>query len=612
MESGLTLAQARWVINQRADLVEKLDELFPRDEVGICWEKGQDEWTLQTGNSTPDTGSSTSATNAANANSSTSSSTNTGNAPGTAGKRSVASQLVDMARRGYTLGVSDDGTPYGTEPGRSHIALPLRGGKLGLRVALARRYYDTHHVVASSQALANACTVLEGYAAQMPPRPLHLRIAGHDDKVYIDTADANDRVIVIHGGTWSFASGDIPVMFRRTELTASMPDPVHSGDLGKLWEYVRIAEADRPILLAVLVAALIQPDVPHVILAFLAEHGCAKSSSARYVVSLIDPSTAPLQMPPRDVDGWVTTANGARVVALDNLSGIPDWLSDALCRAATGEGHTKRQLYTDADLTVIRFRRVIILNGIDLGGLRGDLTDRLAPVDLIRITDTDRRDEAELATAWEQDRPAILGGLLDLATQVHARLPTFTMDKLPRMADFARVLACIDDICGTQGVWQYGERAKHQAADGLEADPFIARLMAMNFTCTDESASVILARARRGLILVSTRVATEGPHRHQSAKSRGTGTAVTGLADRKRQRGEQGPCHPLDDCAALMTIHSAVRLIGELPRGKSRKPNSPQIPGLTWRDDLARLARSQYALPLLWGLRPPFSLLSLF
>lgn len=412
-------------------------------------------------------------------------------------KPSVASQLVAMALKGYTLGVGDDGTPYGTKAQRPHIALPLRGGKLGLRTELARRYFKAHNgVVPSSQALTNAITVLEGYAAQATPRPLHLRVAGHDGKIYIDTADAQDRVIEISGGAWKFVNGAVPVIFRRTEPTGPMPDPVRSGDPSKLWKYIRITEKDRPILLAVLVSALIQPDVPHVILAFLAEHGCAKSSSARYVVSLIDPSVAPLRMPPRDIDAWVPTANGSYVVALDNLSSIADWLSDALCRAATGDGHTKRSLYTDTDLTVLQFRRVIILNSIDLGGLNGDLTDRLAPVDLVRIDDTkdgDRKAEDALATAWEQDRPAILGGLLDLAAQVHAKLPGYTMKRLPRMADFARVLGCVDDICNTKGLDQYGERAKHLAADGLAADQFIERMIELNYSCTDATAAEILA-----------------------------------------------------------------------------------------------------------------------
>jgi hypothetical protein len=410
-------------------------------------------------------------------------------------KPSIATQLVTMAGKHYTFGVGDDGTPYGAEPGRPHIALPLRGGQLGLRTALAARYYRAHKgSVPPSQALANAMVVLEGYAMQQTPQPLHLRVAGHGGRVYIDTADAANRVIEIGGGTWDFVSDAIPVMFRRTRQTAPMPDPVRGGKLSKLWEYIRIEKADRPILVATLVSALIQPDVPHVILAFITEHGSAKSFSTRCLVSLLDPVVAPLQMPPKDGEGWVTTANGSYVVALDNLSTISDWLSDALCRAATGDGHTKRALYTDTDLTVLKFRHIIILNGIDLGGLREDLTDRLAPVDLTPITD--RKDEAQLAAMWEQDRPAILGGLLDLAAKVHAKLPGYTAGQLPRMADFARVLGCIDEMSGTKGLEQYQKRAKHLAADGLESDPWMAQLMAQamsNCKFVDVSAASILA-----------------------------------------------------------------------------------------------------------------------
>ena len=40
-------------------------------------------------------------------------------------------------------------------------------------------------------------------------------------------------------------------------------------------------------------------------------------------------------------------ANNSRLLAFDNLSGIPAWLSDALCRVATGGSLAVRQLYTD-------------------------------------------------------------------------------------------------------------------------------------------------------------------------------------------------------------------------------------------------------------------------
>nr|WP_075540964.1 hypothetical protein [Mycobacterium kansasii] len=396
-------------------------------------------------------------------------------------KRSQASQLVDMALADYQLGVSDDGQPYGTYPYAPHVALPLRGGKLGLRNALARSYFRRFDVAPSSQALSDACATIEGFAAEKQPRTLHLRVAEHGGTVYIDTANQADRVIEISGGAWRLAD-TAPVMFRRTELTASMCDPVAGGDVSLLWRHINIAETARPVLLAVLVAALIQPGAPHVILALVAEHGSAKSTTAKRLVSLVDPSIAPLRMPPRDIDQWVTAANGSWMVAVDNVSTVPPWWSDALCRAATGDALTKRRLYTDADLAVLKFRRVVLLNGIDLGGLAGDLSDRLALVELGCVTPDKRRSEADLDRGWRIHCPLILGGLLDLAAKVHQRLDTVTVTGgLPRMADYARVLACMDEIAGSDGLARYRDRATRLAADSLASDSFVAELVANRY-----------------------------------------------------------------------------------------------------------------------------------
>lgn len=154
------------------------------------------------------------------------------------------------------------------------------------------------------------------------------------------------------------------------------------------------------------------------------------------LVDLIDPSPVPLRQAPRDADSWVTAASGSWVVALDSLSTISPWLSDSLCRAATGDGNVKRALYTDSDLAVIKFRRCVIINGIDVGAVRPDLAERLATVDLRRDDRHMRQPEATMRQQWRTALPGILGGLLDLAAVVHQRLETISVDVSPRMADF--------------------------------------------------------------------------------------------------------------------------------------------------------------------------------
>lgn len=397
-----------------------------------------------------------------------------GDSESVAGRRSVAAQLVDMARSHYRLGVTDTDDPFGVSVEAPHIALMLRGGKTGLRAELSRRFFAETNTVASQQALADACMVLEGFAAQENPQRVYLRAAEHGGVVYIDMGDATNRVIEISGGTWRIAT-TAPVLFRRTKLTGELPTPA-TGNGRQIWDFVGIDVADRPILLAVMVAALIQVDVPHVVLLLLAEQGSAKSTVTRILVSLIDPSAVPLRQPPRDPDGWTTAAAASWVVALDNLSGDVDgWLSDCLCRASTGDGSVKRALYTDSDVSVLAFRRCIIANGVDVSPVRGDLAERVATIGLPRITG--RRAESEFEAEWESARPAVFGALLDLAAKVHHLLPTIEADDLPRMADFAKVLAGVDKVLNSKGLDRYTERSRRSAADTLDV-PFVAELVA--------------------------------------------------------------------------------------------------------------------------------------
>jgi hypothetical protein len=45
------------------------------------------------------------------------------------------------------------------------------------------------------------------------------------------------------------------------------------------------------------------------------------------------------------------------------------------------------------------------------------------------------------------------------------------------MADFARVLICVDDILGTSGMSRYREQLRRVGADSATSDSFIARLI---------------------------------------------------------------------------------------------------------------------------------------
>lgn len=391
-------------------------------------------------------------------------------------KKSAAAVLVDLAMERYRLGVTLEGEPFGVAEG-GHVIRPLRGGKGSLRAELAAAYRRETGRVAAQQAVADALMALEGEAQDAEPEPVYLRVAEQDGVLWLDLGDAGHRVVRIAGARWEVVTEGVPVLFRRTALTGALPTP-EAGDLAELWQLLNVAVEDRPLVLAWLVAALALTDLPHPILNVSGEQGTGKSTASRLLVDLADPSPVALRKPPRDMDSWVTAAAGSWVVGLDNLSAVPDWLSDTLCRAVTGDGDVRRQLYTDAGLSVFSFRRVVLLNGIDLGGLRGDLAERLLNVNLETIPEGERRTERDMQDAWTAARPRLFGALLSEVAGVKAALPSVRLATKPRMADFAAVLHALDERHGTEGLKRYLEQTRTLAADSVTSDPFIAQMVA--------------------------------------------------------------------------------------------------------------------------------------
>jgi hypothetical protein len=159
------------------------------------------------------------------------------------------------------------------------------------------------------------------------------------------------------------------------------------------------------------------------------------------------------------------------VLVFDNISFLADWISDTLCRLSTGGGFATRQLYTDQDEVLFDAIRPMILNGIEEVVNRPDLADRAIFQTLEPIPDDKRRLEGELWAAFEADRPRILGALLDAVVMGLARLPTTRLERLPRMADFARwATACETALRYRDGrLWEAGTFMKAYAGNIDEA-----------------------------------------------------------------------------------------------------------------------------------------------
>jgi hypothetical protein len=135
--------------------------------------------------------------------------------------------------------------------------------------------------------------------------------------------------------------------------------------------------------------------------------------------------------------------NQSSMTYFDNISNIPEWVSDILCRAVTGSGFSKRMLFSDDDDIIYNFKRCIGFNGINLAATKADLLDRGLIIQLSKISKDKRRENKDIWTEFEKIRPQLLGYIFDILVKVLATISSVKLTELARMADFARVCETI-------------------------------------------------------------------------------------------------------------------------------------------------------------------------
>jgi hypothetical protein len=199
--------------------------------------------------------------------------------------------------------------------------------------------------------------------------------------------------------------------------------------------------------------------------------------------AVIDPHTTPLRAPPREERDLVIAATNAWAVVFDNLSSLPDWLSDALSRLATGTGFGTRELYTDDDEKLFSAARPIILNGIEEVITQPDLMDRAILIHLPSIKPAARRSEKVLRADFETIWPAVLGALCTAVTSALRPAEDVALAELPRMADFAVWVAAAAPALGWSATrfleaYEANRRLAHETAldASLVAGPLRALL----------------------------------------------------------------------------------------------------------------------------------------
>jgi hypothetical protein len=350
---------------------------------------------------------------------------------------------------------------FTAQDGRAYASY-LRGDGIrdtsGIWTGEFQRYLTGMYFASSGETIAaervkEVIAALEYEAFQNEHRNVHLRVGANEsgDTVYYDIGDGCNIVEITADGWKMIAADAVDVRFRRPR--GMVPNVLPANVAGARERFRGLVNVDTENDFALLLTWLVgcfRPNGPYPILGVSCVQGSGKSTLCRMLRLIADPNVASVRTPPKDERDLAVSGANSYVVCFDNVSHLPVWFADGLCRIATGSGFASRTLYANEDETVLQVCRPVILNGIEDFATRGDVVDRLVPVCLRPISEETRRTEAEIWREFEALRPGLLGWLFDAVVAGMRDLPSVKLGKAPRMADFAYFAVACEAALGVE------------------------------------------------------------------------------------------------------------------------------------------------------------------
>jgi hypothetical protein len=202
-----------------------------------------------------------------------------------------------------------------------HETYPIRSK--AFRRWLVGKFYAIESKPPGAQALQDALGAIEA-RAQFGGNlhPVHVRVAGDDETIYLDLCDETWRVVEITADGWRITEKQEAVKFKRSRGMLPLPLPVRGGSINDLRNFVNLDNEEQWTLLAAWLVAALRPTGPYPVLALLGEQGTAKSTLQETFRALLDPNVAPLRAEPRDVRDVMIAASNGWCLVFDNLSDI--------------------------------------------------------------------------------------------------------------------------------------------------------------------------------------------------------------------------------------------------------------------------------------------------
>jgi hypothetical protein len=282
---------------------------------------------------------------------------------------------------------------------------------------------------------------------------VHVRIAHHDEKVYVDRNSEDRDVIEVDDKGYRVLARS-PVKFVRSPERGVLPIPQSGGHIEDLNKFInlyvdaktkagrRVKNRDFKLVLAAILGCFIEKgEFPFTLL--FGPHGSSKTTTLKRIFSLVDPVLNNPSGPAREDRDVMIIARITFIQANDNVKHYSSERQGTLCRLTSGGSVHGRSLYTDMDTFSVSVARPVIATSTIVVVTEEDLMDRMILIRMgLSFDDPDnkqlqRKTRAKLDRAFEKEWPKLFGCILTAVSHGLRNADKEPEVALPRLADVA-------------------------------------------------------------------------------------------------------------------------------------------------------------------------------
>jgi len=340
---------------------------------------------------------------------------------------------------------SDSSGIYGLVTVNNHLETIQIGSSQSIDWLKAKYFEETHDIF-SEESYKSALDMIKArapYMEQVKKEIIYKRCAFVGDSIYYDLCSPDWKIVKITNESIQMIPYGVNTpIFARSKNQSQQVEPNLNPSDDALDKFCNLLRIESPLFKIQLVTMFVE-SIPIPTITMIGQQGSIKSTQSALIKKIIDPTGSNIEEQlshlPKNTEDLNLVLATNYYVAFDNISYINSEQSDIFCKTITGASYSRRKLYTDNELVILKIRRKFGLNGITLNIANGDLQERSIIYYTGKIPKDQRKTEAKVLQEFRDIQAQVLGKIflsLQKALRIIENVES-ELRELPRMADFA-------------------------------------------------------------------------------------------------------------------------------------------------------------------------------